>query len=112
MRPPAGSLDGLATRPARQEGLPAAARSLVAAGVLLHLLLAASVGLSPDEAHYALYGLHPDWSYYDHPPLVGWLQWVFVRAGGSDLAMRVVPMLCWAASAVGVARATAVLWPN
>ncbi len=68
---------------------------LVATGVVLHLVLAASTALSPDEAHYALYGEHPDWSYFDHPPLVGWLQAPFVAASGHDLPMRVVPMLAW-----------------
>ena len=43
----------------------------VAAGLLLHLVLALGFHLSPDEAHYAMYAAHPDWSYYDHPPLVG-----------------------------------------
>lgn len=71
------------------------ARWLVAVGVVLHLVLAVSAGLSPDEAHYALYGAHPDWSYFDHPPLVGWLQAPFVAAGGADWLMRAVPMASW-----------------
>jgi Dolichyl-phosphate-mannose-protein mannosyltransferase len=25
-----------------------------------------------DEAYYYIYTLHPDWSYFDHPPLVAW----------------------------------------
>lgn len=47
---------------------------LIAASMLLRLFSARAVGLSVDEAHYALYGLHLDWSYFDHPPMVGWLQ--------------------------------------
>ena len=46
----------------------------VGIGVVLHLAMGALIDLSPDEAHYALYASHLDWSYYDHPPLVGWLQ--------------------------------------
>lgn len=65
------------------------------AGALLHLALALLIHLSPDEAHYALYALHLDWSYFDHPPLVGWVQWPALQLGGSDLAMRLVPMACW-----------------
>ena len=42
---------------------------------LLHGIIGAVVGLSVDEAHYLLYALHPALSYFDHPPLVGWLQW-------------------------------------
>ena len=58
---------------------------LLVGGIMLHLALATSIGLSPDEAHYALYGAHLDFSYFDHPGLVGWLQAPFVHAGGSDL---------------------------
>ena len=65
----------------------------------LHLLLAFGVELSPDEAHYALYGLHLDWSYYDHPPLVGWVQWIPAHWPQLDWSLRVVPMVCWALSA-------------
>ena len=48
-----------------------AAAILVLALLLAQLCLAGRVGLTTDEAHYALYGLHLDWSYFDHPPLVG-----------------------------------------
>ena len=49
--------------------------AMLALGTGLHLALALAVNLSVDEAHYALYASHLDWSYFDHPPLVGWLQW-------------------------------------
>jgi len=68
---------------------------LLAAVLSLHWALAVSFHLSPDEAHYALYASRPNWSYYDHPPLVGWLQWPFLWLSGSDLAMRIAPMLAW-----------------
>jgi 4-amino-4-deoxy-L-arabinose transferase-like glycosyltransferase len=45
-----------------------------------------------DEAHYALYGLFPDWSYFDHPPLVGWLQAVVLLFSDSELALRLWPL--------------------
>lgn len=44
---------------------------------LLRLLASAGFGLSVDEAHYVLYGKILDWSYFDHPPLVGWAQAIF-----------------------------------
>ena len=68
-------------------------------GALAHLILAMGVGLSVDEAHYALYAYHLDWSYFDHPPLVGWMQWPAVALGGSDLALRIVPLCCAMATA-------------
>lgn len=39
---------------------------------LVHVLLSQQIGFGVDEAHYALYGLKPDLSYFDHPPLMGW----------------------------------------
>jgi 4-amino-4-deoxy-L-arabinose transferase-like glycosyltransferase len=61
----------------------------------VHALMAGQFQLSADEAHYALYGAHPDWSYYDHPPLVGWVQTPWVALGGADWLMRVVPVGLW-----------------
>jgi len=44
---------------------------------LLRLRAATQFGLGVDEAHYVLYGKILDWSYFDHPPLVGWVQSLF-----------------------------------
>ncbi len=82
------------------DSLTSPANRLIGAGLLLHLILAVCTGLSPDEAHYALYGAHPGWSYFDHPPLTGWLQAPFVLAGGTDLLMRVLPMASWLVAVV------------
>lgn len=68
---------------------------LLAAGFLLHLGMGAGMGLSVDEAHYALYALHPALSYFDHPPLVGWLQWPLVTLGAPTAMLRVLPALLW-----------------
>jgi len=73
---------------------------LLATSALLHVLLSLTLELSADEAHYALYALHLDWSYFDHPPLVGWVQWPFLYSGGSDLALRIAPMVCWLLTSV------------
>lgn len=61
-----------------------------------HLLLATQAGLSVDEAHYALYALKPDWSYFDHPPMVGWLQIPFVALSQQDWVMRLAPISLYA----------------
>ncbi len=39
-------------------------------GFLVRLIIAISLHPGFDEAYYYLYTLHPDWSYFDHPPLV------------------------------------------
>ena len=51
--------------------------------------------LGNDEVYYYTYALQPDWSHFDHPPMVGWmircttlnLHWL------SDLSMRLGSML-------------------
>jgi len=88
---PPGRRTGLA-RPAR------AAALIVAALTLLKLLVAPGAGLVTDEAHYALYGLHLDWSYFDHPPLVGWLQALVLPLSQGELALRLWPIALSAAA--------------
>jgi len=51
---------------------------------LLRLTLAPFVGLGVDEAHYVLYALNLDLSYFDHPPLVGWIQYIFTAIFGTN----------------------------
>ena len=78
----------------------------------LHFVLGASLGLSVDEAHYALYAAHPDWSYFDHPPLVGWAQWPLVAVDAPEWLLRLVPELLWLGTAVLVYRLAERLAPR
>ena len=75
---------------------------LLLLSLLAHAVLASSFHLSPDETQYALYSVNLGWSYFDHPPLVGWVQWPWAQLGGHDVLMRIVPMLSWALAAVGL----------
>lgn len=50
---------------------------LIGLSTLLRLILAASVELGNDEVYYWTYALYPDWSHFDHPPLVGFFIQVF-----------------------------------
>lgn len=67
----------------------------IAIGVMIHLALGFSFELSVDEAHYLLYAKHMAWSYFDHPPLVGWIQWPLVSLDASTGVLRLVPQLLW-----------------
>ncbi len=84
----------------------------LAFGMLVHIGLALVSDLSVDEAHYALYASKLDWSYFDHPPLVGWVQWPAWQLGGADFGMRVSPMVCWLLTALGVMYLTDTLYPG
>ena len=85
---------------------------LIAASVFLRLITAGGAGLSVDEAHYALYGLHLDWSYFDHPPMIGWLQAIALQFSASDLAMRLLPILLFTVTSWVLYRVTLVLFPH
>lgn len=88
------------------------ALAALALGMLVHIALALSFHLSVDEAHYALYASKLDWSYFDHPPLVGWVQWPAWQLGGTDILMRVSPMVCWLLTALGVMYLSDTLYPG
>jgi 4-amino-4-deoxy-L-arabinose transferase-like glycosyltransferase len=67
----------------------------LAIAVLVHLALGFSFELSIDEAHYLLYAKHLAWSYFDHPPLVGWIQSPLVSLNASTGVLRLIPELLW-----------------
>jgi 4-amino-4-deoxy-L-arabinose transferase-like glycosyltransferase len=64
------------------------------------------MGLSVDEAHYLLYALHPALSYFDHPPLVGWVQWPLVALDAPTAVQRLIPGVLWLATVWGGYRLT------
>ncbi len=65
---------------------------------VVHLALGFSIEFSVDEAHYALYAQNLAWSYFDHPPLVGWIQWPLVALTSSEGVIRFIPELLWVIS--------------
>ncbi len=71
---------------------------LILSLTLIHVLLAYQLGLSPDEAHYALYAKFIDWSYYDHPPMVGWMQYFFYTLSESEISLRTLAVIAWVTS--------------
>lgn len=87
-------------------------RWLIAAVLALHLALGAALGLSVDEAHYLLYAAHPALSYFDHPPLVGWVQWPLVALDAPTALLRVVPGALWLGTVLGVYRLAQRLVPS
>ena len=72
----------------------------------MHFALGFSIEFSVDEAHYALYAQHLAWSYFDHPPLVGWIQWPLVTLTSSEGLIRLVPELLWVISCLLVYQVT------
>jgi dolichol-phosphate mannosyltransferase len=63
--------------------------------LVLRLLYAGSVELTPEETYYWNYAQHLDYGYLDHPPMVAWL----IRAataifGETQFAVRAASILC------------------
>ena len=50
---------------------------LLAVSALVRGVLAAWMELGNDEVYYWTYALFPDWSHFDHPPMVGWMIQLF-----------------------------------
>lgn len=73
---------------------------------LVHFVLGFAIEFSVDEAHYVLYAHHLAWSYFDHPPLVGWIQWPLVVLTNSEGIIRLIPELLWAISCILVYQVT------
>ncbi|WP_128113310.1 glycosyltransferase family 39 protein [Polynucleobacter necessarius] len=73
---------------------------------LVHFALGFSIEFSVDEAHYALYAQHLAWSYFDHPPLVGWIQWPLISLATSEGFIRLLPELLWVVSCVLIYQVT------
>jgi 4-amino-4-deoxy-L-arabinose transferase-like glycosyltransferase len=71
----------------------------ISIAALVHFALGFSAEFSVDEAHYALYAKHLAWSYFDHPPLVGWIQWPLVAVTSTEGIIRLIPELLWVLSA-------------
>ena len=50
---------------------------LLAVSAIVRGILAAWMELGNDEVYYWTYALYPDWSHFDHPPMVGWVIQLF-----------------------------------
>jgi dolichol-phosphate mannosyltransferase len=73
---------------------------VIAVGVLVRLVLAGTVALSPEEAYHWNYGQHPAPGYLDHPPLMAWMSWLTTAVfGWNEWAVRLGPVLIGGAGA-------------
>lgn len=46
---------------------------LIVVTLILRLCWAGTMEMANDEAYHFLYTVHPDWSYFDHPPMLMWV---------------------------------------
>jgi dolichol-phosphate mannosyltransferase len=70
--------------------------SIIAYALLLRIFCNALAELIFEEAYYWNYAQHLAIGYLDHPPMVGWLIWVFTGLlGDTEFAVRMGSCLCW-----------------
>lgn len=64
------------------------------ASLVLRFWIAAALPITGDEAFFYWWGVYPDWGYYDHPPMVGWLIWLMrTLFGEASWAIRLPVVL-------------------
>jgi hypothetical protein len=64
--------------------------ALIVVSGLLRVVWAATAGLGHDESYHYLFTVHRDWSYFDHPPMLAWVEQVGTTLFGvtTPLALR------------------------
>ena len=74
---------------------------LIVVSASIRLFAACTLGLGNDEAYHFLYAIHPALSYYDHPPMLAWVETLGLTLSGSPfsaLALRSGFIFLFAAS--------------
>jgi hypothetical protein len=83
---------------------------LVAVSAIVRLLASTALGLGNDEAYHALYAAHPALSYFDHPPMMAWIEMAGLSLSGGAAdpwALRIGFIALFAGSTLILARMTA-----
>ncbi len=85
--------------------------TLIVASGLLRLFSACCLGLGNDEAYHWLYAAHPAPGYYDHPPMMAWIEMLGLSLPGvaeaSAFALRIGFIVLFAGSTWLLAKLTA-----
>ncbi|HZW34501.1 MAG TPA: glycosyltransferase family 39 protein [Isosphaeraceae bacterium] len=83
---------------------------LIAGSALVRLICASSLGLGNDEAYHYLYAIHPAPSYFDHPPMMAWVEMAGLALLGTGTAaawaLRIGFIALFAGSTAILARLT------
>lgn len=92
--------------------LPRSVILILVAGLAFRSLVAFWLPPGFDEAYYYLYTLHPDWSYFDHPPLVALSTefGIWLTGTVSPLTIRLGAVLLFTATLYFLYRATTQLF--
>jgi hypothetical protein len=56
--------------------------------LLVRFIFAVWIPFTSDEAYYAIWGMNPSLGYYDHTPLIGWVLYLLLFFGKSEILLR------------------------
>ncbi len=62
--------------------------AVIALTLVFRFWLSAAFPLTGDEAYFLYWGVNPDLGFYDHPPMVGWLLGLLLKASSSEWVLR------------------------
>jgi len=68
----------------------------------IKFVLAYILPMSGDEAYFLLWARHPDYGFYDHPPMVGWLLQMMLVFGSSEVVLRLPAILLTTLIGIGI----------
>ncbi|MDD5180738.1 MAG: glycosyltransferase family 39 protein [Gallionellaceae bacterium] len=84
--------------------LKAAFKFVLLATLAIKLILAWIIPMSGDEAYFIVWARHPDFGYYDHPPMVGWMLQLLLYLGSSEVLLRLPAILLSTLIGLGIYR--------
>ena len=50
--------------------------------------LARALPMTGDEAYFIYWGAYPDWGFYDHPPMIGWMLALLLKLSSAEWVLR------------------------
>ena len=68
----------------------------------IKLYLANLIPMSGDEAYFLIWGKQPDYGFYDHPPMVGWLLQLMLHFGEAEWILRLPIILLSTIIGIGI----------
>ncbi len=66
---------------------------LLLATLLAKLAVAWVLPMTGDEAYFVIWGRHPDFGFYDHPPMAGWFLTVMLQVSDAAVWLRLPQIL-------------------
>ena len=76
--------------------------ALLVVTLVFRFWLAAAFPITGDEAYFIWWGWKPDWGFYDHPPMIGWLFAALLTLNDAEWWLRLPAILQPAALALAV----------